>query len=41
MMDFFEWKCAYSDIYIGGSENQSIRSIDHITALGNGGLNEI
>ena len=40
MMNFFEWKCAYSDIYIGG-KNQNIRSIDHIIALDNGGLNEI
>ena len=40
MMDFFEWKCAYSDMYIGG-KNQNIRSIDHIVALDNGGLNEI
>ena len=40
MMDFFDWKCAYSDIYIG-SKNQNGRSIDHITALDNGGLNEI
>ena len=40
MMNFFEWKCAYSDIYIG-CKNQNIRSIDHIIALDNGGLNEI
>jgi hypothetical protein len=40
MMDFFEWKCAYSDKYIGGDKNKNIRSIDHIIALDNGGLNE-
>ena len=41
MMNFFEWKCAYSDMYIGGNENQRNRSIDHIIALDNGGENEI
>ena len=39
MMNFFNWKCAYSGEDIGGSKN--IRSIDHIVALDNGGLNEI
>lgn len=41
MMNFFDWKCAYSDEYIGGKENNFIRSIDHIIPLSNGGLNEI
>ena len=40
MMDFFDWKCAYSDEYIGGKENNFVRSIDHIISLSNGGLNE-
>ena len=37
MMNFFEWKCAYSDMYM----SRDVRSIDHIIALDNGGLNEI
>ena len=37
MFDFFKWKCAYSNISLGYKEN---RSIDHIVALDNGGLNE-
>lgn len=41
MMNFFEWKCAYSDEYIGGDKNKEIRSIDHVIALDNGGENEI
>lgn len=41
MMKFFDFKCAYSGEYIGGKENQSIRSIDHIVPLAKGGLNEI
>ena len=40
MMDFFEWKCAYSGEYIGGDKNKNTRSIDHIVALDNNGLNE-
>lgn len=39
MMEFFEFKCAYSDEYIGG--NSMLRTIDHIIPLSNGGLNEI
>ena len=41
MMIFFDFKCAYSNIYLGNKENKNIRSIDHIVALDNGGLNEI
>ena len=41
MMKFFDFKCAYSDIYLGNEENKNIRSIDHILCLDNGGLNEI
>ena len=37
MMNFFEWKCAYSDIQL----NKNNRSIDHIISLSKGGLNEI
>ena len=37
MMNFFEWKCAYSGIAL----NKNNRSIDHIIALNNGGLNEV
>ena len=36
MFNFFEWKCAYSDIQL----NENNRSIDHIIALNNNGLNE-
>ena len=39
MMEFFEWRCAYSGEYLGGNSNN--RSIDHIAPLSNGGLNEI
>ena len=39
MMNFFEWKCAYSDEYIGGDSDK--RTIDHIVALDNGGEHEI
>ena len=41
MMNYFNWKCAYSGKYIGNKENQSIRSIDHIKPLNNGGKHEI
>ena len=40
MMNFFNWCCAYSGEYIGGEDNKNIRSIDHIIALDNEGLNE-
>lgn len=39
MMNFFDWKCAYSDEYIGGDSDK--RTIDHIVALDNGGEHEI
>ena len=38
MMQFFDWKCAYSGEYIGN--NSEYRTIDHIISLSNGGLNE-
>ena len=37
MMMFFDFKCAYSNINLGCKEN---RSVDHILAIDNGGLNE-
>lgn len=39
MMDFFEFKCAYSGEYIGG--NSKFRTIDHIVPLDKGGEHEI
>ena len=39
MMDFFEWRCAYSGKYIGGNSNK--RTIDHIIPLSLGGEHEI
>ena len=41
MMMFFDFKCAYSNIYLGNENNKNIRSVDHILAIDNGGLNEI
>ena len=41
MMNFFDWKCAYSGEYLGGKQNENIRSIDHIIPLSKGGDNEI
>ena len=41
MFDFFNFKCAYSGEYIGGSNKNKKRIVDHILALDNGGLNEI
>ena len=38
MMDFFDWKCAYSGKSISYKKN---RSIDHIVPLVKGGANEI
>ena len=39
MMNFFNFRCAYSDEYIGGNSDK--RTIDHIVALDNGGEHEI
>ena len=39
MMDFFDWKCAYSGEYIGG--NSENRTIDHIVPLNCNGENVI
>ena len=37
MMEFFNWKCAYSGIQL----NKGNRSIDHIIPLSKGGKHEI
>jgi hypothetical protein len=39
MMNYFDWKCAYSGKYIGGKGEH--RNIDHITPLSKGGEHEI
>lgn len=39
MMNYFDWKCAYSGEYIGSDSDK--RTIDHIIPLNKGGLNEI
>ena len=39
MMNFFDWCCAYSGKYIGGSSEQ--RTVDHIIPLSLGGRHEI
>ena len=41
MMNFFDWKCAYSGIVFSSSNNKRDRSLDHIVALDNGGEHEI
>ena len=38
MMIFFDFKCAYSGEKLN---NKEVRTVDHIIALNNGGLNEI
>lgn len=37
MMEFFDWRCAYSGIQL----NKNNRSIDHIIPLSKGGANEV
>ena len=41
MMNYFDWKCAYSGEYLGGKLNENIRSVDHIVPLSLNGENEI
>ena len=41
MMNFFEWKCAYSGADLGGKSNKNVRTIDHIIPLDNGGEHEV
>ena len=40
MFDFFGWCCAYSGKYLGGDNTDRHRTIDHIVALSNEGMNE-
>lgn len=40
MMEFFDFKCAYSGEYLGGTINEH-RTIDHIIPLALNGVNEI
>ena len=39
MMNYFDWKCAYSEKYLGGEGE--FRTIDHIIPLSKGGEHEI
>ena len=41
MMEFFDWKCAYSGEYIGGDNKDRKRTIDHIVALNNNGEHDV
>ena len=41
MMNFFDWKCAYSGEKLQKNNSTYGRTLDHIIALNNGGLNEI
>ena len=41
MMQFFDWKCAYSGIEFSSHNEEKDRSIDHIIPLTKGGENEI
>ena len=40
MMDFFSWKCAYSDKKLGNNKD-NIRTVDHIVPLAKNGEHEI
>ena len=40
MMNFFDWKCAYSGEKMESNKTTNGRTIDHIIALDNGGENE-
>ena len=41
MMKFFNWRCAYSGEYLGGSKNSFDRTIDHIIPISKNGPHEI
>ena len=41
MMNFFDWKCAYSGEKMESNKTTNGRTIDHIVALDNNGENEI
>ena len=40
MMNFFDWKCAYSGEKMKNNKSTHGRTVDHIIALDNGGENE-
>ena len=40
MMNFFDWKCAYSGEKMEDNKTTNGRTVDHIVALDNGGENE-
>ena len=40
-MKYFDWCCAYSGEYLGGNNSDKKRTLDHIIAINNNGLNEI
>ena len=40
MMNFFDWKCAYSGEKMESNNTTNGRTVDHIIALDNGGENE-
>ena len=41
LMNFFDWRCAYSGEYLGGNDNSFNRTIDHIVPISTGGDNMI
>lgn len=41
MMEFFNWRCAYSGIEFSWHNEERDRSVDHIISLNKGGTNEI
>ena len=41
MMNFFDWKCAYSGVEFSWHNEENDRSIDHIVPLNKGGEHEI
>ena len=41
MMEFFEWKCAYSGMQFSSNNKERDRTIDHIIPLSKGGEHEI
>ena len=41
MMNFFEWKCAYSGEHLGGDDNSFNRTIDHIIPISKNGPNMV
>ena len=41
MMEFFDWKCAYSGEYLGGDNKDRKRTIDHIVPISKNGEHEV